>query len=329
MLLRTVLIVLLSLAVTLARAESCAPPPPPLRDLVGIAYYTDGAHSLIDPQRKAQNAALAKPLNDFLHEVVRQSDRWIERADPAAAQCALSWLASWAQGGAFEGEMRHINNNQADYMRQNALAVVGIVYLKTRSQADADSRAAIEPWLRRLAVANLGYWQDLRRSRNNHYYWTGLGVMAAAIACHDAGLRSAARAVYRSGIDAIQDDGSLPLEMHRGERALLYHNYALEPLVMMAELAPAAGEDWYGYRDGRIDLLARRVAAGQADSRDFAAAAGAAQQPLPAREASWVAFYLLRAPSPAPFAALAAAGPFRNRQLGGDLSRMAAQGILH
>ena len=329
MLLRTLLSMLLTLAAARAQAAPCPAVPPPLRDLVGIGYYTDSAHSLIDPQLKAQNEALTKPLVDFLQLVTRQSDRWIERADPAAAQCALSWLASWARGGAFEGEMRHINNHQADYMRQNALAVVGIVYLKTRSQADAASRAAIEPWLRRLAVANLAYWQNLRLARNNHYYWTGLGVMAAAVADNDAALRRAARAIYRAGIDAIQDDGSLALEMNRGERALLYHNYALEPLVMMAELARAADEDWYSYRDGRIDLLARRVAAGQADSGSFADAAGVAQLPLPAREASWVAFYLLRAPSPAPFAALAAAGPFRNRQLGGDLSCMAAQGILH
>jgi poly(beta-D-mannuronate) lyase len=44
---------------------------------------------------------------------------------------------------------------------------------------------------------------------------------------------------YRAGIAAIQSDGTLPLEMRRGHRALHYHLLAVSPLVYLAEF----GED--------------------------------------------------------------------------------------
>ena len=67
----------------------------------------------------------------------------------------------------------------------------------------------------------------------------GLGVLATGLATDDDALWQAGHAAFQKGIDDIQDDGSLPLEMARGQRALHYHDYALAPLVMMAELASA------------------------------------------------------------------------------------------
>ena len=43
-----------------------------------------------------------------------------------------------------------------------------------------------------------------------------------------------AMATYDNGVDQIQPDGTLPLEMARGSRALHYHLYALAPAVGVA-----------------------------------------------------------------------------------------------
>ena len=85
----------------------------------------------------------------------------------------------------------------------------------------------IAPWLEQLSRANLAYWDNPRHKRNNHYYWTGVGIMATALATRDAGLLRTAQAIYRKGIDDIQADGSLPMEMARGARALHYHDLSL------------------------------------------------------------------------------------------------------
>jgi poly(beta-D-mannuronate) lyase len=156
-------------------------------------------------------------------------------------------------------------------------------------------------------------------------------VMATAVASGDPALFDRARAIYRRGVDEIQDDGALPLEMARGQRAFHYHNYALDPLVLMAEMARRRGEDWYAYGNGRLDRLAGRVAEGYADPSWFAARAGAPQAPgasKPTGETGWVEFYRLRAAHPERFAALHAAGPFNDPRAGGDLTLMAERGLF-
>jgi poly(beta-D-mannuronate) lyase len=141
--------------------------------------------------------------------------------DRAAAQCTLAWLGAWADDGAMLGQMIRVNNNQSFYMRQWMLDAVAMAYLKVHDQADARQRARIDPWLQRLARANLAYWNNPKRRRNNHYYWGGLGVLATGLATDDDALWQAGHAAFQKGIDDIQDDGSLPLEMARGQRPAL------------------------------------------------------------------------------------------------------------
>jgi poly(beta-D-mannuronate) lyase len=109
-------------------------------------------------------------------------------------------------------------------------------------------------------------------------------VLATGLATDDDALWQAGHAAFQKGIDDIQDDGSLPLEMARGQRALHYHDYALAPLVMMAELARLRGQDWYASRDHAIDRLARRVIEGSKDPAWFNEHTGVAQ--LPCRPAA-------------------------------------------
>lgn len=316
-------------AQALAAPQQCEPAPPGPRDLEGTGYYTDAAHSKIDPSLQARNQAQTRPLNDYARRVADLSDAYVAHGDAAAGQCALTWLAAWAKDGAMLGRMIHGNNDQADYLREWTHGAAAMAYLKTLPLATPAQRGIIAPWLEQLSRANLAYWDDPRHKRNNHYYWTGVGIMATALATRDAGLLRTAQAIYRKGIDDIQADGSLPMEMARGARALHYHDYAAAPLVTMAELAHEDGQDWYGYRDGALDRLARRVAEGYRDSAWFARQAGVAQQDRqPHGFTGWVEFYRRHAPDAHVFDALHAAGPFNEPRLGGDLTLMATHGIL-
>jgi poly(beta-D-mannuronate) lyase len=72
--------------------------------------------------------------------------------------------------------------------------------------------------------------------RNNHYYWEGLAVTATGAVTGDARSLAWGRKVFDHAMGQIEADGSLPLELARGRKALSYHLYAAAPLVMMASI---------------------------------------------------------------------------------------------
>lgn len=320
------LLLLAALLATASAGATCPAPPHGEPGIRALGYYTDKAGSQIDPARQQQNRDATAPLDRYAADAARMSDDYLRSGDPAAAQCTLAWLDAWAKDGAMLGQMVRVNNDQSFYMRQWMLDAVAMAYLKVHDQAGAGQRARIDPWLRHLAQANLAYWVNPTRRRNNHYYWTGLGVLATGLATDDDALWQAGYAVFQKGIDDIQEDGSLPLEMARGQRALHYHDYALAPLVMMAELARLRGQDWYASKDHAIDRLARRVIEGSNDPAWFNERTGVAQLPLKA--SGWVEFYRLRSPDGGLFDAAHARGPFHSPRLGGDLTLMATRGIV-
>ena len=112
---------------------------------------------------------------------------------------------------------------------------------------------------------------------NNHAYWTGLGVAAAGIAANDRSLFDWGIGKFDLGADAVTADGTLPLEMKRGQRAIHSHFFALTPLVYLAELGEANGLEPYARNGGAIKRLVERSVAGSRDPRWFALRAGATQ----------------------------------------------------
>lgn len=316
-------------ATSFAGELDCAAPPTASRDIRALGYYTDAARSRIDPQLKAQNEVAVKPLNTFTTKLGDMTDALIGKHDVEAGNCALSWLDDWARNDAMLGTMEHVNNDQSDYMRQWTHGAAALAYLKTKSLATPTERHEIETWLKKLSSANMTYWDDPKHKRNNHYYWTGVGIMATAIATHDHTLLKTAQSIYRKGIDDIQPDGSLPMEMARKRRALHYHDYATAPLVLMAELARIDGSDWYSYRNGAIERLAERVASGYRDPSWFSEQAGAKQEKAePKGSSGWVEFYRLRSPHPANFDEMHSYGPFEDPRMGGNLTLMAKDGMV-
>lgn len=305
-------------------AAACPAPPPPQRDVEGMGYYTDAASSVIDPALKKRSEEMAAPYNFMQRQLALMTDRALADHDEAAGRCAVSWIETWARGEAMLGEMRHINNDQADYTRQWTLGAIAIAYAKVQGLATDAQRAVINPWLIRLADASLAYWNDRRHKRNNHYYWTGLGLMATSVGTGDQRILAEASTIYTKAINDIQDDGSLPLELARGIMAQHYHNFALEPLVVMAELARSQKLDWYGLRDHRLERLARLVAAGFADPAFFVARTGKPQRPqTPNAETAWVGFYVHHVQDPSFLADLMQHTATFDPRIGGDTVVMA------
>jgi poly(beta-D-mannuronate) lyase len=293
-----------------------------VRDIRADHFYMDAAGSVPDRAILDANKASMAALDDSLIAIIRKSDA-VLRGDPDAASCAGRWLAAWAQGGGMLGVM---SSRQAGYERKWRTVGIAMAYLKAKPGIDSSDRALIEPWLQRLADAVISdYGRPRPDERNNHYYWAGLAAGAVGTATGSSRLVSYAREAYDLALAAIQPDGTLPQELRRKGRALVYHNYALAPLVMLAELAARRDEDWYGRRSGAIHRLAARTLDGIANPGAFATLAGEQSVEVPhGGILGWLAFYRARFPDRV---AAAPNGPFIYHWLGGDLSLMASHWV--
>ncbi|HRD74622.1 MAG TPA: alginate lyase family protein, partial [Hyphomicrobiaceae bacterium] len=132
------------------------------------------------------------------------------------------------------------------------------------------------------------------RKRNNHWYWLGAGLAATATTTDSERHWKLAREIYADAAREITAEGFLPMELERKSRALYYHAFALMPLVTMAELASARGENWASLGDDALHRLAERTRAGLLDSGPFDKRAGAAQERPLKPGAGWLELYAIR-----------------------------------
>ncbi len=288
-----------------------------MRDLDLPSYYVDARKSVVDVQALAAKRAAVAPLRAFVDTVARLSDNAAggpERLRQRSADCALDWLRQWADAGAYLGAMA---NKQAEAQRRWDLTGLALAYIKVRRFASPAQRRSIAPWLRRIADHDRVLFSDAGRLRNNHWYWLGLGHGAVAIATRSARHWDMARQVMRDAAKDIAADGLLALELKRGKRALHYHTFAAQALVVAADLAATKGEDWYAFGGGALHRLVGVTAAGLTNPEVFAGYAGVAQEPPINPRAGWLQLYDLRFPGRLP-ADLTVASR-RGRRIGGDV----------
>ncbi|MDR3411899.1 MAG: alginate lyase family protein [Formivibrio sp.] len=303
---------------------ACPSPPVPEQDLKANSFYSDPSGSIVDEDKLERYKADAAPVDNFLRKVTQMASAF-QSGDTAAGRCTMIWLTHWADGDALLGQA--IGGSQAEFLRKWTLAGLSVAYLKVQTVATPAERRKIARWFPAIAEFGLAVFRDPRHKKNNHYYWVGLAVLGAGIAANDSKLIDAARHIYDKALDDIEDDGTLPLEMARAGRALHYHNYAMEPLVMMAEEAKLLGENWYTRKNRRLDLLANRIVAGLADPQWFAARTGKEQEVPQGNQLGWMLLYRKVATDPKKFDAWLPTGEVQDSRLGGSLTRLAEKGF--
>jgi len=274
------------------------------RDIASDDYYSDPRHSVIDPARYAAYQAAQAAFQQVMTATAKAADSYRQTGSGPAARCALGLLEAQAGAAAMTGRM---SSNQSSYLQGWTIGALAIGYLKVRGIATPAQAAAISAWLMRVAHDTQSY-MDSRRlgprntdARNNHYYWAGLAVMAAGVAGDSQAMFDWGLGTYRDGIGRITPEGTLPLEMARGGKALHYHLFAATPLVAMAEFGAANGIDLYAEDNGALHLLMARCLSGLQDNSFFAAQAHAPQDaPEPGRtlaaQLNWAWPYARRFP---------------------------------
>lgn len=314
------------------RAFDCPALPPPVTVLEMPSKYRadDAKREIIDPESAAGYDELSAPIYAFMNALSDASDLVARGQDAKgdAARCAIAGLRRWAEADAMLGD----SNAIGDAVRKWELASAALVYLKLRGHGEiaAADRDAIEPWLRRLALrVRKVYTTDTRLTsrNNNHVYWAAWGVTAAGLALDDQGFVDWGIAVYRRALRQIRPDGTLPLEMARGSRALQYHVFAIAPLVAIAETGEVNGLALYSEHDSALLRLIDATLSGLDDPATFARAAGAPQVLESAANAAnlaWLEFYARRFADARAERWLDQLRPMRQRRLGGNLTSLLA-----
>lgn len=313
-----------------AMPTDCDAPLPAVVKLETVSKYRqdDPSRSKIDKEGRKKFERDVKPMGRFLSKVLNYSNKYVSSGGKKthAAQCSLLWLEDWAKAGA----LTDIRNDKSYNTVGKYIAGMALAYLQIREVPGLreESKKTVEAWLVRMAVDLAEFHDgtpDSMSSRNNHRYWSGLGIAAAGVAADRHDLFDWGMEAARVGLRQIGKDGTMPLEMRRQSRAREYHAYALAPLVMLAELGRVNGTDLYAEEDGALRRLAHLVLATVDDPAFFEKATGKKQQDYPdadtrASRLSWLEPYHARFPGETGTKLLKEIRPVRSSFLGGNLT---------
>jgi poly(beta-D-mannuronate) lyase len=294
-------------------------------DLTTDRFYSDSKSSIIDPEKWKAYVASSGPVKKLGQQIVDATDAYRTTGSRDAAECAIQHMEAAAKDGVFTGKM---SSNQAYYVQGWVIGAIAIAYLKVRDSGLVlpGQERDILPWIVDVVHQTMNYYDSRRQkatgdAQNNHLYWAGVEISAAGIAANNRKLFDWGMDTYRAGVAEIQPDGSLPLEMRRGRRALHYHLFAVSPLVYLAEFGEDNGLHLYAEHDYAIKKLAVLSTQGLIDNSFFTKAAGIAQDapdgPPTAEEISWAKIYVARFPDPAISKLLAEAPSLSYMYLGG------------
>jgi len=273
-------------------------------DLVTDGFYRldDPTHSIIDPVRQEAYRKSADPVKAVGMAIVKAADDFRTTGSREAAQCAANRIVVLAQDKSLSGEM---SSSQAYYVQGWVVGAVAIAYLKVRGHIEisAPQSAMIASWLGSVGAETKSFYDAHNAahgtSGNNHLYWAGVELAAIGIAANNQDDFKWGMATYDNGVNQIRPDGTLPLEMARGSKALHYHLYALAPLVFLAEFGEANGLDLYTHANGALHRLVTTSVNGLKDPSRFEKATGVKQEvpgTITGDQIGWAPPYVRRFP---------------------------------
>ncbi len=254
------------------------------------------------------------------------SDKYIKNGDLTMAHCFLNNLSTWAKAGAL---LNDDVNEVGQAVRKWFLAATGIAYLKIQSirgnNGGMTQNAQVDQWFGQLARAVMDFYSDRPIEKvNNHDYWAAWAVMVAAVNLQDHNMYRWALAKFDQALTQVDGDGYLENELARENKALEYHNFALQPLAMLAVFTAANGDNLFDSHDRALSRLTTRVVEGLQNPKAFAHRTGYTQDTkglYTAYSLAWLVpfhkYFAMQWPSDL---GLDTFSKLANSRLGGDLS---------
>jgi poly(beta-D-mannuronate) lyase len=272
---------------------------------------------------RGRNAEGRGPYEAMEWAVASAATRYVATGDLAEAHCVLDILDAWASAGAL-----------LDYARQEsqqtwfnvqwaaASAALSLSVARTTGALDEVKLRTVTDWLVKVAEHHLSQVPDNPEpsetwARNHHAYWRGLMAAGVGVVARNGELFRLGLRTFNAAVAELDDKGTWSLEKTAAAQKLQAHNLALQPLILIAELAARQGVDVYGLKQrGRSinDPLRVLIEAPEPElDRSFKPGGG---------DLAWAEFYVRRFPE-SPAKRLLTA-PMFNRWLGGGATVYAA-----
>jgi poly(beta-D-mannuronate) lyase len=239
-------------------------PPPHGQDIP--SRYKSGSHGELNPVEHQ----LSEPYYKIQQIAAQGADKYLATGDPAEANCVIQALLPWVQDKA-----ALLDYNSKDDMVvwfQSTWTVaslsLSVSIIRSEPKLDTADRDRVIAWLHNAALKAVSESRgpSSGTSTNNHFFWRGLAATAAGVISGDSKLFAQGVRTYATAVGEMNDQGAFPDEMARHELAMHYQAFAIEPLVMIAELAYRQGLNIYtlqenGHRlSDAVNFLARALA---------------------------------------------------------------------
>ncbi len=196
-------------------------------------------------------------------------------------QCLDKHWMAWAKQNAL---LQPTTDSIGKAIRKWTLAAISSNYLKIKSNLSIDDRMSdadqqvFENWLMQMAVLVMQDYSNRSQEQiNNHDYWAAWSVMATSVILNRQDMFDWSCSVYENAMTQIDSQGALPNELKRQSRALLYHNFSLQPLVLMAAFIDANGKSYLAKNLGALERLANFVIRNIDDNSEIVRLSGSSQ----------------------------------------------------
>lgn len=190
------------------------------------------------PDNIEKNRQITEPIRIFKDNMGNMVIKLVQDQDNTndIVKCIQTELLSWANAGAYTG-----NINSQGYVELMFLLVhVELVYLKIKPIIGGNS--AIETWIEDMDKL---VWNRFKERGNNLTSWATLTLMLDGIATNNANKFSESVSMFKKQVNNIDNDGYVPSELLRGERASSYLIYYAEPIIIMQYILKTVNNSAY------------------------------------------------------------------------------------
>lgn len=287
----------------------------PVTAIEATDYYdrSDDSYSKIDIERFKLNQKLVKPVNDFLNSISELSDQYVLTRSESVKRCSDEIIFKWAKAKSL---MDVSYGTQARFIQQWAASTLAFSRMKLGPLKSPRHDSVVTEWMNEIAWSVNSFQKgDGGSRRQNHYYWSMLGIGAIGLATNDRDLLWRSEEMFNIAIGDIEPNGTIAAELKRGQRASLYHAFAAQPLAIHTMLR----ERCISQRDDetpQLDKLLRLVRAEIAGSQVIDGIVGVRQTEVGKQE--WLMLWdAVQANSPQ------SAGTLKSRNLAGRMDTLA------
>ncbi|UZE96304.1 mannuronate-specific alginate lyase [Alkalimarinus alittae] len=312
---------------------TCEMPPTPYTGPLQFTSKYEGSDSSRDELSADAESRYQEATSDITHlekSSVQLAEDYLQgKPGIASRHCLISWLETWAQAGAL---LSDDHNHTGKSVRKWALGTVASSYFLVKApenapEIEAKKRKTIEDWLAQVAQKVVIDWSNRPESkRNNHDYWAAWSVMITSVVLNRQDLFDWANNGLSEGLAQVDSEGFLPNELKRSTRALSYHNYAIQPLVMLSAFSEANHNELKTSERLALIKLVTLTVKSLANPAPFEQKTGEAQVTdglLTSYALSWMEPYVKYFPESELFSPyFEALRPMKTTRLGGNLTRI-------